>query len=183
MSSSMPDLPPELFSGIGAALSIFLSSVGACWASVPSGVYATHSGNEGVRGFAAIIISGVLAIYGIIVSAVIVGRMNASAELTSIDGYKHLSAGLAVGLACLASGGGMAGFVDRHMNTSLKLQAVSTGASRDTENEQMTPLIPSISSEPLVFETTGKFLMVLVFIEAVALYGLIIALLLVGSVL
>jgi ATP synthase proteolipid subunit len=170
------NVPPELFSGIGCALSVFLASVGACWASIPSGVYATHS-NDGIKGFAAIIISGVLAIYGIIVAAVIVNRLNSGAELTSVEGYMHLSAGLSVGLACLASGGAIAGFVDRHMSTTIKLEA--PGRRADSENEQTTPLIPSSTIEPLWFETSNQFLTVLVFIEAVGLYGLVAALLLV----
>ena len=159
-------------------MSVFLASVGACWASVPSGVYATHS-NEGVKGFAAVIISGVLAIYGIIVAAIIVNRLNNGAELTMVEGYMHMSAGLCVGLACLASGGALAGFVDRHMSTSIKLEAPAR-LRADAENEQTTPLLGTSShQEPLWFETSSNFLMVLVFIEAIGLYGLIAALLLV----
>lgn len=169
---------PELFSGLGIALSVFLSSVGACWASVPSGVYATHS-REGAKGFAAVVISGVLALYGIIVAALVIHRLHAGAELTAVEGYMHLSAGLSVGLACLASGGAIAGFVDRHMSATMSMEAPARRA--DAEHEQTTPLLPAAphGREPLWFETTTEFLMVLVFLEAIGLYGLIAALLLV----
>lgn len=55
-----------------------------------------------------VIQAGVLAVYGIIIGYLLTRKINADVELSVVDGYEYLSAGLSVGLACLASGFGMA---------------------------------------------------------------------------
>jgi V-type H+-transporting ATPase proteolipid subunit len=85
---------PQLWTGLGAALSIFLCSTGSAIASAEAGVYALRK--HGYAAFVPIIISGVLAIYGIIISVLLVGKMETS-DLTAVDGYRNLSAGLSVG--------------------------------------------------------------------------------------
>jgi V-type H+-transporting ATPase proteolipid subunit len=157
----------QLLTGLGAAISIFLSSAGACAASVPSGLFALRS--KGVQGFFPIIISGVLAIYGCIIAVILSGKINQS-DLAETDGYRHLSAGLAVGLACLASGLGMARFVDMYMNSSSPSRPATSSSMEE-------PLVGTAAAR---LQVSYRFLMVLVFIEAIGLYGLVVALLLSG---
>lgn len=99
----------ELLTGLGAAASIFFCSAGAAVASAPAGVFALRSST--IRAFIPIVISGVLAIYGIIVAVILAVNLMNNHVMTESDGYKHLAAGLAVGLACLASGFGIVSFV------------------------------------------------------------------------
>jgi len=105
-------LDPQLLTGVGCAASIFLCAAGSAYASSYSGVYAMRSSD--IKGFAPIVISGVLAIYGIIVSVMLAFKLNnlsADSIMTQGEGYRNLSAGLSVGFACLASGVGMAFFI------------------------------------------------------------------------
>ena len=160
-------LDPQLLTGLGAALAIFLTAYGAAIASSHSGVFAVRGSDY--KAFAPIVISGVLAIYGIIVAVLLVAKLN-SGEMAQVDGYRNLSAGLAVGLACLASGLGLANFI-KQIN-----EHHTTAHSRGDGPE----------SEPLVgrraiatHSVPHNFLhlcLSLVFLEAIGLYGLIVAL-------
>mmetsp|Transcript_4388 Transcript_4388/g.7667 ORF Transcript_4388/g.7667 Transcript_4388/m.7667 type:complete len:182 (-) Transcript_4388:466-1011(-) len=177
---------PQLMTGLGAASSIFLSAAGSAWASVPSGMFALRNSGIGIKAFFPIVISGVLAIYGTIVSAILcskfVGDDGEAATLSAEDGYRHLSAGLAVGLACLSSGAGMAKFLTAHaIETSPPAGNSQRGAGEANESEE--PLLPFGSSRGRL-DGGGNFwtfTMVLVFLEAIGLYGLIVALVLMGS--
>lgn len=84
---------PDLMTGLGAALSIFLSSTGATVASVEAGIFALRTGGS-LMAFLPIVISGVLAIYGIIIATILCGQTNVSEQ----EGYQNFSAGLCVGL-------------------------------------------------------------------------------------
>ena len=158
---------PELLTGLGAAISIFLTSAGSAVASVPAAKYVVRS-NGGVLSFAPIIISGVLAIYGIIVSVLLAYKMKGSTDVVS--GYKNISAGLSVGLACLASGFGMARFLEDSIATSVVEQETTAGS--ETE-----PLMSRgrFATTKMLAEPSIRFLMVMTFLEAIGLYGLIVA--------
>jgi F0F1-type ATP synthase membrane subunit c/vacuolar-type H+-ATPase subunit K len=202
---------PNFLSGLGAVLSIFLSSVGASWASVPAGLWAiqnassnhkkegdgTTSGNHGCKkcmfrscffSFAPIIIAGVLAIYGTIVAVLITSNTTATKPddetiMTMSAGYRSLTAGLVVGLACLASGGGMAHFLRQVQQSHGCVSSSSTNHVDPQITEQHEPLL---ASRHEVSDSTNKicnvrFLMVMVFLEAIALYGLIVALLILST--
>jgi V-type H+-transporting ATPase proteolipid subunit len=163
---------PELLTGLGSAISIFLSATGAAIASSHAGVFLIR-GSGGIKSFAPIVIAGVLAIYGIIVSVLLVGKLQQDGEMSAVDGYRNFSAGLAAGLACCASGWGLAHFLKQC-------------------NEERTTATPATThlTEPLVGtravaqlappEPNVKFMCVLVFMEAIGLYGLIVALFLMG---
>lgn len=113
--------------------------------------------------FLPIIIAGVLAIYGIIIAVLLCGQT----DISEADGYKNFSAGLCVGLACLTSGCGMARFLEKHMMPT-------TATNRRSGQEE--PLIGT--SSPQMVATSWSLLMVMVFLEAIGLYGLIVALIL-----
>ena len=167
---------PDLMTGLGAALSIFLSSAGSAVASVPAGVFALRSGGSGggIMAFLPIVIAGVLAIYGIIIAVILCGQDG----ISETDGYRNLSAGLAVGLACLTSGCGMALFLDKHMaQPPSTATSMTTSGRTNRRGEQQEPLISSAPlPQQVVLETTWGLLMVMVFLEAIGLYGLIVAL-------
>ena len=157
---------PQLLTGLGAVLSIFFSAVGTSLASIPAGLFLVKSQN-GIAPFAPIVIAGVLAIYGTILAIILCGKMN-NMDLSEVDGCRHFTAGLAVGLACLASGYGMAEFLKKNLV--------------GTKEDQQSSDIPEHEQELLVRTRSGptkptiKFLMVLVFLEAIGLYGLIVGL-------
>ena len=162
---------PQLLTGLGSALSIFLASTGSAIASAEGGIYALRK--KGLTAFVPIIISGVLAIYGIIVSILLVGKMENTTEMmTEVNGYRHLSAGLAVGLACLASGLGIARFLN-HLN-----KAAIVGD--EPESPEAQPLIQR-ERRAMVQENFVHLALSLVFLEVIALYGLIVALFLIGK--
>jgi V-type H+-transporting ATPase proteolipid subunit len=173
---------PELMTGLGAALAIFLSSAGACAASAPAGIYAmrTTSAHGVIKAFIPIVIGGVLAIYGIIIAVILSYKIEDG--MAAITGYKCFASGLSVGLACLASGLSMAKFLQDYM-------AVSGGASKigggraNVGSAESQPLLEGIvtangglSREFL--QPSWTFFCVYTFLEAIGLYGLIVALLL-----
>lgn len=158
---------PHLLSGLGAALAMFLSAAGSSAASVPAGIFAQNA--VGLMGWAPVMISGVLAIYGCIIG-VIVSHNLMNDDMTEAEGYRNLSAGLAVGLTCLASGLGLAHYI----NTYMKQQQARLSTSSN-HNELHDGLISVNLGKPVT--PTWRFLAVLAFIEAIGLYGLIVALL------
>jgi ATP synthase proteolipid subunit len=175
---------PTLLSGLGAALSIFLAAIGSATASAEAGIFAIRSSKASspVRAFAPIVISGVLAIYGIIVSVLISAKLRSSAtgELTAADGYRYLCAGLSVGLACAAAGSGLATFIRKSNEGSFCRPPSSAIAAVSPQAE---PLLGGTragdASSAIVFgppEFDFRYFCVLVFHEAIGLYGLIVAL-------
>ena len=162
---------PHFLTGLGAALSLFLSAAGSCFASVPSGLLAQRA--VGVKAWFPIIISGVLAICGCIIS-VVLSRNIQKDDLLAKEGYQNLSAGLAVGLTCLASGMGMASFVDKYLQTGGDSAELLLDTA-DPTSEMREGLVSSTRPNRRLVVSWG-LLMVLVFIEAIGLYGLIVAL-------
>jgi F0F1-type ATP synthase membrane subunit c/vacuolar-type H+-ATPase subunit K len=175
---------PQLMTGLGAALSIFLSASGASLASIPASAYAVHpkATRNVFFAFAPIVISGVLAIYGAIIAVILAHQMsstNSSSSTATVmsetDGYRHFASGLTVGLGCLASGMGLAGFLKANLTTA------DTCPSTTDHRHEREPLmsdaavVPSrMGGTPMI--PTIRFLMVLTFLEAIGLYSLIVAL-------
>lgn len=167
---------PKLLTGLGAALSIFLSGTGSAIASAHSGTYAIRSQDtQGIKGLVPIVISGVLSIYGIIVSVILSSKFQ-NELLTPENGYRNLSAGLSVGLACWASGWGMAKFLK---------QCNEHGQSSTPVSSELTqPLVAAgvpASAKLVPPAPNAIFVMVMCFLEAIGLYGLIVALVLIGK--
>ena len=112
---------------------------------------------------------GVLAVYGIIIGYMLGRKLDYTDDkvysISQIDGYKYLCAGLSVGLACLVSGYGMGNYLSQ-LNVS-EYYFVRKGKVDDTEN----------ASRKMDFVT---FVLCLIYLEAIGLYGLIVALFLVG---
>jgi V-type H+-transporting ATPase 16kDa proteolipid subunit len=166
---------PHLLSGLGASLAMFLSAAGSSVASVPAGLMAQHA--VGLNAWAPIVISGVLAIYGCII-AVIVGGKLMDDDITEAQGYRNFAAGLAVGLTCLMSGLGMSHFIGAYHHQHIHGHPHPhdpTARANSTEGTLTEGLISTQAIKPMVLG--WRFLFVLVFIEAIGLYGLIVALL------
>jgi len=91
-----------ILSNLGAAYGTYRSAIGICHLSIrhPGGI---------VKNLLAIIMSGVLGIYGLIVSIIIAGAVlsplnNGQNMYTEFTGWAHVAAGLCCGLCCLAAG-------------------------------------------------------------------------------
>lgn len=171
---------PELLTGLGAAFAIFLCSAGACAASAPAGIYAmrTTPAHGILKAFIPIVIGGVLAIYGIIVAVILSFKI--SDGMDAVAGYKALTSGLSVGLACLASGMGMAKFLQDYMaSTPGFFAAKSSAATNGNGPPESQPLLGGnggLIEFPI--PSSWTFFCVYVFLEAIGLYGLIVALIL-----
>eukprot|EP00537_Pseudo-nitzschia_pungens_P005048 CAMPEP_0172365296 /NCGR_PEP_ID=MMETSP1060-20121228/8375_1 /TAXON_ID=37318 /ORGANISM="Pseudo-nitzschia pungens, Strain cf. cingulata" /LENGTH=176 /DNA_ID=CAMNT_0013088519 /DNA_START=86 /DNA_END=616 /DNA_ORIENTATION=+ len=170
-------LDPRLLTGLGCALSIFLSSTGSAIASAEGATYAVRATNGYIRALVPIVIAGVLAIYGIIISYLLISRMDD--DMSAINGYKLLSAGLSVGLACLASGYGMSKFIQQLNNG---IHSPPGWKPPTNERVEATPLIAGRQGVLDVYsdDLFRKTVLSLMYLEAIALYGLIVALLLIG---
>ncbi|KAG7368201.1 ATP synthase subunit C [Nitzschia inconspicua] len=173
---------PSFLTGLGAALSIFLAALGSAIASGEAGVYALRSKSGLIYAFVPIIISGVLAIYGIIISVVLAGKLHGAegddgSTISAAQGYRYLCAGLSVGLACAASGLGMASFI-KQSNVGFR-----HSTSDSTVASESAPLLGNGNGHTTVSvpHCDHKYMLVMVFLEAIALYGLIVALFLVSK--
>lgn len=162
----------EFLTALGAAIAIFLSSAGASLGSIPAGVFALRANRTwGWKSFIPIVIAGVLAIYGLIIAVILCGNVDQT------QGYKHLCAGLAVGSACLASGLGMGKFIHIQTPDAPKVRVDLEDCTATTATE---PLLGHGNESTMVSGAEVlRTVCVLAFIEAIALYGLIVALILV----
>ena len=102
----------ELLNAIGAASAIFLASAGSAYASAHSGRFALKTHRVlGLKSLIPIVISGVLAIYGLIIGIILVHKFEGDEPISDSDGCRYLAGGLLVGFACLSSGVGMGLFL------------------------------------------------------------------------
>jgi V-type H+-transporting ATPase proteolipid subunit len=132
----------QLHSGfIGAGLCIILSNWGAAWGTWKAGVGlcsmgVNHPGGI-IKNLVAIIMAGVLGIYGLIVAIIISGGITEPLEegntYSQFTGWAHLSAGLCCGLTCLAAGGatGVAGEIGIKA-TGLRAELCNANKSRSS---------------------------------------------------
>lgn len=161
---------PELMTGLGAVLALFLSSAGSAVASAQGALYSLRS--SGIYCFAPIIIAGVLAVYGIIVAVILSSKIEDG--LTEAQGYKYFASGLSVGLACLCSGFSMAKFLEKYMEQQPPQKPTAVAPEQEPLLGLQSSGGPNLDLPP----ANWKFLNNLVFLEAIGLYGLITALIL-----
>ncbi|GAB66876.1 vacuolar ATP synthetase [Plasmodium cynomolgi strain B] len=142
--------PNSAFFGfMGIAASSIFSNLGAAYGTAKSGVGVCSVGvmrpDLIMKSILPVVMAGVLGIYGIIMSILIYGKMAPAAEYSTFSGYTHLSSGLIVGLSSLAAG--------------LAIGIVGDAGVR--ANAQQNRLFIGM-------------ILILVFSETLALYGLII---------
>ncbi|EPR61908.1 vacuolar ATP synthetase [Toxoplasma gondii GT1] len=137
------------FMGITAAM--VFSNLGAAYGTAKSGVGISSMGvmrpDLVMRSIIPVVMAGILGIYGLIISIVINGSMDTPDTYSSYAGYGHLAAGLTVGLSAMAAG--------------LAIGIVGDAGVRAN------------AQQPKLF--VGMML-ILIFAEALGLYGLIIGL-------
>ena len=106
--------------------------------------------------------------------------MKIAHEMSQVDGYKNFAAGLCVGAASLASGWGMSIFV-KHMNEGKCAPTSTQGPETAAATDETTPLVPPTTEGEGVYAKNAfvKTVLSLIWLEAIGLYGLIVALFLV----
>lgn len=141
------------FGVMGAASSIIFSSLGAAYGTAKSGsgiaamaVMRPELVNQSII---PVVMAGIVAIYGLVVAAVISNSIKPPPEYKLYQGFLHLGAGLAVGLSGLAAG-------------------FAIGVVGDAG-------VRGIAQQPRLF--VGMIL-ILIFAEVLGLYGFIVALIL-----
>ncbi|XP_023170184.1 V-type proton ATPase 16 kDa proteolipid subunit-like [Drosophila hydei] len=139
------------FYGImGVASSIVFSSIGAAYGTAVSGTAIASTGVMRpeliMKSIIPVVMAGIIAIYGLVVSVLISGKLDSAATYSVVQGYIHLAAGLSVGVCGLASG--------------YAIGCVGEAGVRNT------------AQQPRLFI---GIILILIFAEVLGLYGMIVA--------
>ena len=146
-----------LFGYAGVAIVLTFANLGAAYGTAKSGVGICAMGvmkpSVIIRGVIPVIMAGILGIYGLIVAVILGQKLNEQESDTNkyneYKGFKHLGSGLTCGLTSLAAG-----------------IAIGVGGEAG---------VRALGQQDKVF--VGMML-ILIFAEALGLYGLIVALIL-----
>ncbi|XP_018480224.1 V-type proton ATPase subunit c1 [Raphanus sativus] len=154
MSTFSGDETAPFFGFLGAAAALVFSCMGAAYGTAKSGVGVASMGvmrpELVMKSIVPVVMAGVLGIYGLIIAVIISTGINPKAKSYYLfDGYAHLSSGLACGLAGLSAG-------------------MAIGIVGDAG-------VRANAQQPKLF--VGMIL-ILIFAEALALYGLIVGIIL-----
>ena len=145
--------PAGCYGFLGVAAALIFANLGAAYGTYQSGVGICHLGilrpDKIIKSVIPVIMAGILGIYGLIVSVILSQRISRSSNYHTKDGYKHLASGLVCGLSCLGAG-------------------ISIGIGGDAG-------VRALGQEDRIF--VGMML-ILIFSEALGLYGLIVSLIL-----
>lgn len=181
------------FGYLGAAGCVVLANWGSAWGTWKAGMGVCKMGVDYPKGviknIVPIVMAGVLGIYGLIVSVILVqsitppdSEQNTSYSL--FNGYAHLAAGLCCGFSCLAAGGtiGVIGDVGvrcfgMKASGGKRTWMTAEGADGGDAGGEMGGSGDAVSQEDANKLYVGLLIM-LIFSEALALYGLIVALIL-----
>jgi len=183
------------FGYMGASLCMILSSWGSAWGTWRAGLGVCHMGIDHpagiIKNIVPIVMAGVLGIYGLIVSVIITQAVVPPTQADSTNSYSvfnaytHLAAGLCCGLSCLAAGGtigilgdaGVRAFGIKAENGRKWFWDGSGGMEGDGDDVMGGGGGAKNSAEGANKLYVGMLIM-LIFSEALALYGLIVALIL-----
>ncbi|KZV70204.1 V-type ATPase [Peniophora sp. CONT] len=145
--------PPyaPFFGFAGVAASMILSTVGAAYGTAKSGIgiagLGTFRPDLIMKSLIPVVMSGIIAVYGLVVSVLIAGNLDPTNDYTLYAGAMHLGAGLACGITGLAAG-------------------YAIGIVGDS-------CVRAYVTESKVFVS---MVLILIFAEVLGLYGLIVAL-------
>jgi V-type H+-transporting ATPase proteolipid subunit len=152
MDEYAPGFAP-FFGFAGCAAATILSCAGAAIGTAKSGIGISGIGTFKpeliMKSLIPVVMSGILSVYGLVVSVLIAGGLSPATDYTLFNGFMHLACGLSVGFACLASG-------------------YSIGIVGDEGVRQF-------MHQPRLFV---GIVLILIFAEVLGLYGMIIALIL-----
>jgi V-type H+-transporting ATPase proteolipid subunit len=147
----MCDPTSSFFGFMGVTSAIVFANLGAAYGTAKSGVGIMSMGvlrpELMMKSIIPVVMAGVLGIYGLITSVIINEKLNEPAKYSAYQGFAHLGAGLTVGMSSLAAG--------------LAIGIVGDAGVR--ANAQQTRLFVGM-------------ILILIFAEALGLYGLIIGL-------
>lgn len=154
------DLCPSsaaFFGFMGVTAALVFANLGAAYGTAKSGVGIASMGilhpSEVMKNIIPVIMAGILGIYGLIVATILTGKIDVPLpgknQYSSFAGFSHLAAGLACGISSLAAG-------------------FAIGVVGDAG-------VRAIGQQPALY--VGMIL-ILIFGEALGLYGLIVALIL-----
>jgi len=150
------DPASSFFGYMGVMSAIVFANLGAAYGTAKSGVGIMSMGvmrpDLIMKSIIPVVMAGVLGIYGLITSVIINEKLNSPKEYSAYTGYAHLGAGLTVGMSSLAAG--------------LAIGIVGDAGVR--ANAQQTKLFVGM-------------ILILIFAEALGLYGLIIGLVVASS--
>jgi V-type H+-transporting ATPase proteolipid subunit len=142
----------SFFGYIGIACALVFSNLGAAYGTAKSGVGIASMGvlkpELIFKSIVPIIMAGILGIYGLIVSIILSSKID-PVNYTYFLGYKHLASGLCCGLSSLAAGLAIGIVGDAGVRANAQQEAIFVG-----------------------------MILILIFAEAIGLYGLIIAIVL-----
>jgi V-type H+-transporting ATPase proteolipid subunit len=141
------------FGAMGCAAAAVFSNLGSAYGIAKSGIGLSHLGivnaDRIMRGIVPVVMAGILGIYGLIVAVIINNNIKTDTNsYASFSGYMHFAAGLAAGLSSLAAG-------------------LAIGIVGDTA-------VRAYGKQERIFVA---MILMLIFSEAMGLFGLIIALL------
>lgn len=138
------------FGMMGCASALVFANLGSAYGTAKSGVGVAHLGIMDaklvMKGIVPVIMAGILGIYGLIVAIIIASGIDVGGGYSGYRGYSHLAAGLSCGLSCLAAGLSIGVVGDAGVRAYGKQQKVFVG-----------------------------LILILIFGEALGLYGLIVA--------
>eukprot|EP00588_Corethron_pennatum_P001269 CAMPEP_0194298538 /NCGR_PEP_ID=MMETSP0169-20130528/60219_1 /TAXON_ID=218684 /ORGANISM="Corethron pennatum, Strain L29A3" /LENGTH=203 /DNA_ID=CAMNT_0039048537 /DNA_START=611 /DNA_END=1222 /DNA_ORIENTATION=+ len=171
----------------GAASCMILANFGSAWGTWKAGLGVCGMGIQSpqlvMKNIVPIVMAGVLGIYGLIVAVIITQSISPPGETNTyslFNGYAHLAAGLCCGLSCLAAGGTIGAIGDVGVRC-LGVKATSAQRSWITHGlkheEEMSDSKVAMTADDVNKLYVGLLIM-LIFSEALALYGLIVALIL-----
>ena len=156
MSNEIKNVGAAFYGYIGVAAAISLSNLGAAYGTAKAGVGICTMGvlkpEKIIKAIIPVIMAGILGIYGLIVGVILVQKIKNDKENYSFDfGFKQLAAGLCVGISAWAAG-------------------IAIGIAGDAAAR-------ALGQQDKIF--VGMML-ILIFAEALGLYGLIVSLILVS---
>ena len=149
-------VPSAFFFGyLGIAAALVFCNLGASYGTAKAGVgiasLSVIDSQKVFKGLIPIVMAGILGIYGVIIAVVIVSKIKAAGtDLPEAEGYKYFAAGLTCGLSALAAG-------------------LAIGVAGD-------------AGVRAYAQTDGIFvgmILIMIFAEAIGLYGLIVAIIIV----
>mmetsp|Transcript_34701 Transcript_34701/g.65994 ORF Transcript_34701/g.65994 Transcript_34701/m.65994 type:complete len:202 (+) Transcript_34701:55-660(+) len=178
------------FGYIGAASCMILANFGSAWGTWQAGLGVCKMGIDYPKGviknIVPIVMAGVLGIYGLIVAVILTQAIREPAadgttRYSQYNGYAHMAAGLCCGISCLAAGGTIGVIGDAGVQ-AFGLRASGGKRSWATDSGDGGDDVLSGNSEAQNADGANKLyvglLIMLIFSEALALYGLIVALIL-----
>ena len=149
------DQNPYFFGYMGIASALVLANLGAAYGTAKSGVGICTMGilkpDLIIRSVIPVIMAGILGIYGLIVAVILQGKIPSSEPYNYKLSFSHLCAGLCCGISSLGAG-------------------IAIGIGGDAG-------VRALGQQDRVF--VGMML-ILIFAEALGLYGLIVSLILGG---